>query len=57
MLACDYKQIRRIFLEPKVADIHEITFGQIDFKGLTSYLHTERKFFSRIMKNNIFPEI
>jgi len=40
----DYKQIRKIFLEPKIADVQEITFGQIDFKGLTSYLHTERNF-------------
>jgi len=40
----DYKQIRQIFLEPKVADVKEITFGQIDFKGLTSYLCAERNF-------------
>jgi len=40
----DYKQIRKIFLEPKVADVQEITFGQIDFKGLTSYLCAERNF-------------
>lgn len=40
----DYKQIRKIFLEPKVADVQEIIFGQIDFKGLTSYLCAERNF-------------
>lgn len=40
----DYKQIRKIFLEPKIADVQEITFGQIDFKGLTSYLCAERNF-------------
>lgn len=40
----DYKQIRKIFLEPKVANVSEITFGQIDFKGLTNYLCSERNF-------------
>ncbi|MGI0083441.1 MAG: flap endonuclease-1 [Nitrosopumilaceae archaeon] len=40
----DYAGIRKIFLEPKVATVSEIKFGKIDFKGITSYLCTERNF-------------
>lgn len=39
----DYDKIRKIFLEPEVADIKEITFGKIDYDGITSYLK-ERSF-------------
>ena len=40
----DYKQIRQIFLEPKVADVSKIEFGEIDFQAITSYLSSERSF-------------
>jgi flap endonuclease-1 len=40
----DYKQIRQIFLQPKVADVSEIKFGEIDFQAITSYLSSERSF-------------
>ena len=40
----DYKQIRKIFLEPKVASVSEIKFGEINFAGITKYLTLERNF-------------
>ncbi len=40
----DYKQIRKIFLEPKVVNVPEIKFGKIDFQGITNYLSSERNF-------------
>lgn len=40
----DYKQIRQIFLEPKVATVSKIEFGEIDFQKITSYLTSERSF-------------
>lgn len=40
----DYQQIREIFLHPKVADVDEIVFGEIDYNGITSYLVKERSF-------------
>ena len=40
----DYKQIRQIFLEPKVASVSKIEFGEIDFGGITNYLSSERSF-------------
>jgi len=40
----DYKQIREIFLKPKVADLPEITFGKVDHEGITNYLVEERSF-------------
>jgi flap endonuclease-1 len=45
----DYKQIRKIFLEPEVADVSEIKFGKINFEGLVKYLVDERSFsFDRV---------
>ena len=41
----DYAQIRKIFLSPEVADVGEITFGQVDGGGITDYL--EGRSFSR----------
>jgi hypothetical protein len=36
-------------LEPKVASVSEINFGEIDFQGITRYLSSERNFsFDRI---------
>jgi flap endonuclease-1 len=40
----DFKQIRKIFLEPKVENVNEIKFGEIDFQAITNYLASERNF-------------
>ncbi len=40
----DYEQIRKIFLEPKVADVDEIIFEQVNYEGITKYLVQERSF-------------
>lgn len=40
----DYSQIRKIFLDPNVSDISEITFGNVDYSGLENYLVNERSF-------------
>lgn len=40
----DYQQIRKIFLEPEVAKVDKIVFGEIDYEGMTNYLVKERSF-------------
>lgn len=40
----DYKQIRKIFLEPDVANVSEIKFHEINFQGIVNYLSLERNF-------------
>ncbi len=40
----DFEQIRKIFLEPEVADVSEIKFGKIDYEAITKYLVDERSF-------------
>lgn len=40
----EYKQIREIFLNPKVADVTELKFGNVDYQGITNYLTKERNF-------------
>ena len=40
----DYEQIRKIFLEPSVADVDEIIFEQVNYEGITEYLVQERSF-------------
>jgi len=40
----DYKQIRDIFLNPHVADVSEIKFGDADYSGVVNYLTKERSF-------------
>jgi flap endonuclease-1 len=40
----DYEQIRKIFLNPEVADVKEIVFDVIDYEGITNYLVKERSF-------------
>jgi flap endonuclease-1 len=40
----DYKQIRKIFLKPQVADVQEIKFGNVDYQGVANYLTKERSF-------------
>lgn len=40
----DYNQIRKIFLEPKVADISEIKFDTVNYSEIVRYLSLERDF-------------
>ena len=40
----DYQQIREIFLNPKVAQVDEIIFDEVDYDGITNYLVRERSF-------------
>ena len=40
----DYQQIRKIFLEPEVADVDEIIFEEVDYDAITNYLVKERSF-------------
>jgi flap endonuclease-1 len=40
----DYKQIRQIFLQPKVANVSKIAFGEINFQAVSNYLTSERNF-------------
>ncbi len=40
----EYKQIREIFLNPKVAQVSELKFGDVDYVGITNYLTKERNF-------------
>ncbi|MDH5463526.1 MAG: flap endonuclease-1 [Nitrosopumilus sp.] len=40
----DYDQIRQIFLNPKVADVDEIIFNEVEYEKITYYLVKERNF-------------
>ena len=40
----DYRQIRDIFLNPKVANVSELKFGDVDYQGITTYLTKDRNF-------------
>jgi len=40
----EYEQIRNIFLNPKVAEITELKFNEVDYNGITYYLTKERNF-------------
>ena len=40
----EYQQIRKIFLEPEVAEVDEIIFNEIDYDSITNYLVKERSF-------------
>lgn len=40
----DYEQIRKIFLEPEVAEVSEINFEQVNYEGITKYLVEKRSF-------------
>jgi len=40
----DFEQIRKIFLQPKVATVDEIIFEQVNYEGITNYLVKERSF-------------
>ena len=39
-----FEQIRKIFLEPEVAEIKKIEFGKINYEGIVEYLAKERSF-------------
>ena len=39
-----FDQIRNIFLEPEVAKVGEIKFGETDYEGIVKYLSEERDF-------------
>ena len=40
----DYNKIRKIFLEPEVAEVSEINFEPVDYEGVTEYLVEHRSF-------------
>ncbi|MGQ0771683.1 MAG: flap endonuclease-1 [Nitrososphaerota archaeon] len=40
----DYDQIRKIFLEPKVAEVSELKFGTVNHSEIIRYLSEERSF-------------
>ncbi len=40
----DFQQIREIFLNPKVADVDEITFNKVDYGTITDYLVKDKSF-------------
>ena len=39
-----FDQIRKIFLEPEVAKVDNIEFGETDYDGIVKYLSEERDF-------------
>jgi len=40
----EYEQIRKIFLNPDVADVDEIIFNEVNYEGILNYLVKERSF-------------
>ena len=40
----DFQQIRKIFLEPDVANVDEIVFEEVNYEAITNYLVKERNF-------------
>ena len=40
----DYNAIRKIFLEPEVANIGKIEFGEVKYDEIVNYLSNERSF-------------
>ena len=40
----DFNQIRKIFLEPEVANVEEIRFEEINYESISNYLVKERSF-------------
>lgn len=44
LAATKYEEIRKIFLDPDVNTVDQISFGDIDYDGLTGYLVSEREF-------------
>ena len=44
METIDYNAIRKIFLEPEVARVDKIEFGEVKYDGIINYLSNERSF-------------
>jgi len=40
----DYNTIRKIFLQPEIAKVDKIEFGEINYDGIAEYLSNERSF-------------
>jgi len=40
----DYNTIRKIFLQPEIAKVDKIEFGDVDYDGIAEYLSNERNF-------------
>ena len=40
----EFEQIRKIFLNPEVAKVDEITFNEVNYEGIINYLVKERSF-------------
>ena len=40
----EVEQIRKIFLNPEVANVDEIKFNEVDYEGIVNYLVKERSF-------------
>ena len=40
----EFEQIRKIFLNPEVANVDEIKFNEVDYEGIVNYLVKERSF-------------
>ena len=40
----DYNAIRKIFLQPEIAKVDKIEFGEVDYNGIAKYLSNERSF-------------
>ncbi len=44
LVSIPYDEIRKIFLNPQVAEVSEIKFGEPDYTGIVKYLSDERSF-------------
>ena len=49
----DYKQIRKIFLQPDMPDIDKIEFKDADYSGIVDYLANERSFSEERVKASL----
>jgi len=49
----DYKQIRKIFLQPDMPDIGKIEFKDADYSGIVDYLANERSFSEERVKASL----
>ncbi len=44
LVSIPYDEVRKIFLNPQVAEVSEIKFGEPDYTGIVKYLSDERSF-------------
>ncbi|MDE1764302.1 MAG: flap endonuclease-1 [Thaumarchaeota archaeon] len=49
----EYKQIREIFLHPKVAEVTDLKFRDVDYAEMTNYLTKERSFSSERVESSL----